>query len=226
MNNLLSKQYNKWFEDHDTLTLSYDQESRKSFYSFFNFETKGKKLLDVACGSGHDLKYYQDVMSCDVYGIDASDGEVELANKRLGKDAVKVGFSNSLPYEDASFDIVVSKYGAQTFEDIEAFYKEVTRVLKPGGHFVLLATHPMRHFCEKTEKPRNYFKKETVTSWIYNHTLPLQEISHTMNEYLSPFFFAHFILDQYIEEYDDISTEHVDNEKYPGYFIFRARKKI
>lgn len=225
MNNQLLKQYNEWSADHDVMTLRYDQESRKSFYSFMNFETKGKKLLDIACGSGHDLKHYRDVMGCDVWGVDASEGEAKLANKRLGEERVEVGYSYELPYEDNSFDIVVSKYASQTFEDIEAYLKEVNRVLKPGGYFVNLATHPMRHFLEKVEKPRNYFKKEIVTSWIYDHTLPLQEISHTFNEYFSPYFFKHFTLEQYIEEYDDISNEHVDGEKYPGYFIIRAKKK-
>lgn len=225
MNNQLSKQYNTWFTEHDEKTLKYDKESRKSFYSFINFETKGKKLLDIACGSGHDLQHYRDVLWCDVYGVDASEGEAGLANKRLGTDTVKIGYSHALPYEDNSFDIIVSKYAPQGFEDISLFYQEVNRVLKSGGYFLILTTHPMRHFLEKTEKPRDYFKREIVTSWIYDHTLPLKEYSHTMNDYFSPYFFKHFTLEQYIEEYDDISTEHVDNEKYPGYFIYRARKK-
>ena len=83
----------------------------------------------------------------------------------------------------------------------------------------------MRHFLEKTEKPRDYFKKEIVTSWIYDHALPLKEYSHTFNDYFSPLFFQYFNLEKYSEEYDEISTEHIDNEKYPGYFIYRAIKK-
>lgn len=225
MNNKPSKQYNNWADDHDRMTLKYDKESRKSFYSFFEFETKGKKLLDIACGSGHDLKYYKDILHCDAWGVDASEAEVALANDRLGVENVKVGFDYALPYEDKSFDIIVSKYAPQGFEDIAVFYKEVNRVLKQGGYFIILATHPMRHFLEKTEKPRDYFKKEIVTSWIYDHTLPLQEYSHTFNDYFSPFFFQNFDLEKYSEEYDDISTEHIDNERYPGYFIYRARKK-
>jgi ubiquinone/menaquinone biosynthesis C-methylase UbiE len=219
------KQYNAWATEHDQMTLKYDEASRKSFYSFFAFDTKGKKLLDVACGSGHDLEHYRNAMGCVVTGLDASEEETALANQRLGEGVVKVGYSYDMPFEDASFDIVVSKYALQTFEDIESFYREAVRVLKPGGHMVILATHPMRHFLEKTEKPRDYFKKEVVTSWIYEHTLPLQEISHTFNDYFSAFFFKHFDLEQYIEECDVASTEHIDNEIYPGYFIYRAQKK-
>ena len=221
-----SKEYNKWFEEHDWKTIKYDGQSRERFYSFFEFETKGKKLLDVACASGHDLKHYRDVMGCEVAGVDASDGEVELAHKRLGENVVKVGFSYDLPYDDASFDIVVSKYAPQAFESIADFYKEVDRVLKPGGYFIILTTHPMRHFLEKTNKPRDYFKKELVTSWIYEHTIPLTEWTHTINDYLSPFFFEKFTLEKF-QEYMDTPQciEYVDGEKYPGYFIMRAKKK-
>lgn len=227
MSTHITKQYNNWAEDHDWKTIKYDKQSRSSFYSFFEFETKGKKLLDIACASGHDLMYYQKVFGCDVYGVDASDAEVKLAQDRLQDEMkVKVGFSYGLPYEDASFDIVVSKYAPQNFEDIAEFYKEVERVLMPGGYFLILTTHPMRHFLEKTQKPRNYFEKEVVTSWIYEHTLSLQEVSHTMNEYFSGFFFEHFTLEKYLEETDTKECiEWVDNETYPGYFIYRAKKK-
>lgn len=226
MKTIQAKEYNNWFEEHDWKTVKYDGESRGRFYSFLNFETKGKSLLDIACGSGHDLMHYRDKFNCIVSGVDASDGEVELANKRLGNGVAKVGFSYDLPYEDQSFDIVVSKYAPQAFESIADFYKEVDRILKPGGYFVILTTHPMRHFLEKEAKPRDYFKTEIVTSWIYEHTLPLTEWAHTLNDYFSSFFFEKFKLEQF-QEYTDTPEciEQVDGEKYPGYFIIRAQKK-
>ena len=225
MNEKLLKQYNVWAESYDVNTMKYDKESRKNFYSFFEFETSGKKLLDIACGSGYDLIYYRDTLKADIYGVDASEEQVTLANKRLGENCVCVGYDYSLPYEDDSFDIIVSKYAPQGFEDIASFYKEVNRVLKPGGYFLILTTHPMRHFMEKTEKPRDYFKKEIVTSWIYDHTLPLKEYSYTLNDYLSPYFIQHFNLERFEEIGDDVSAESINNERYPAYFIYRARKK-
>lgn len=221
----ISKQYNNWAEDHDWMTLKYDQQSRKSFYSFISQDIKNKNLLDVGCGNGHDLVHYRDTLGAHVSGVDPSEKQVELANKRLNEDCVKVGYDQEIPFKDNSFDIIVSKWALQGFKDIPKFYQEAIRLLRPGGELVVLATHPMRHFLEKTEKPRDYFKKEIVTSWIYDHTLPLQEYSHTFNEYFSPLFFEHFELEKYSEEYDEISSEHIDNERYPGYFIYRARKK-
>jgi ubiquinone/menaquinone biosynthesis C-methylase UbiE len=219
-------QYNGWADEHDWKTLKYDKESRALFYSFLNFETKGKKLLDVACGSGHDLLHYRDSFGFEVRGIDASEKEVIFANKRLGEDAVKVGLSNAIPFGDKTFDVVVSKYAPQAFESIADFYKEVMRVLKPGGYFIILATHPIRHFLEKPERPRDYFKTEVVVSWIYEHTLPLKEWSHTFNDYFSNIFFDNFILEQFHEKADTKECiECIDGESYPGYFLFRAKKK-
>lgn len=224
MNTQVLKQYNQWADEHDWKTVKYDKESRKTFYSFLDFEVKGKKLLDIGCGSGYDLLHYKK-MGGNCYGVDASEAEVQIAQTRFPEEKIKLGYSYELPFENNSFDIIVSKYAAQTFEDIALFYKEVNRILKPGGYFVLLATSTMRHFLEKTGKQRDYFKKEVVTSWIYDHSLPLQEISHTMNDYLSDYFLENFILEKFIEEYDEVSTEHINNEKYPGYFIIKARKK-
>ena len=221
----ISKQYNNWAEDHDWMTLKYDQQSRKSYYSFIEKDLKNKNLLDVGCGNGHDLVYYRDVLGANISGVDPSEKQVALANERLGADFAKVGYDQEIPFSDNSFDILVSKWALQGFKDISKFYQEAIRILRPGGEMVVLATHPMRHFLEKTEKPRDYFKKEIVTSWIYDHTLPLQEYSHTMNDYFSPLFFENFVLEKYLEEYDEISSEHIDNERYPGYFIYRAIKK-
>jgi ubiquinone/menaquinone biosynthesis C-methylase UbiE len=222
-----AEQYNQWAEEHDALTLKYDGPSRASFYSLFTFETEGKKLLDIACGSGHDLKHYQDSMKCDSWGVDASEAEVKIANQRVGEGKVQLGHANALPYKNESFDIVTCKYAPQGFDSIADFYKETDRVLKSGGYLLILTTHPMRHFLEKVEKPRDYFKKEIVVSWIYDHTLPLQEYSHTMNDYLSSFFLERFSLEKYLEEFDPTGgcVQHVDGEKYPAYFLYRAKKK-
>lgn len=221
----IEKEYNKWADEHDNKTAQYDVESRELFYSFLDFETENKKLLDIACASGHDLQYYQDTLGCNVYGVDSSDEEIEIAKQRISSDKLFVSTADNLPFEDESFDIVVSKYAAQAFPDILKFYKDAQRVLKKNGYFVLLATHPMRHFLEKENKPRDYFSKEVVTSWIYDHTIPLSEYSHTLNDYLSDYFLSNFQLLSFLESKETPGAiDFIDNEIYPGYFIIKAKK--
>src|SRR4030095_12236079 len=56
-----------------------------------------------------------------------------------------------LPFDDASFDMVVCQFGVMFFPDRAAAYAEAPRVLRPGGHFVLHAgarrcVRPVGHF--------------------------------------------------------------------------------
>jgi ubiquinone/menaquinone biosynthesis C-methylase UbiE len=221
-----TKDYDQWAKEHDIKTLSYDDISRNAFYDQIDFKTKNMKLLDIACGPGHDLRFYRDTMGCDVYGVDSSEKEVTNAQKKIGKDNVRLGTADNLPFPDNNFDIVFCKYAPQAFEDIKLFYKEVLRVLKKGGIFMFLSTHPMRHFLEKQNKPRDYFKKEVVTSWIYEHTLPLKEYSHTLSDYLNPLYLENFQINHF-KEYQDspLAIDKIDNETYPGFFIIKSVKK-
>lgn len=54
---------------------------------------------------------------------------------RLKNVTFRQGDVGALPYEDGSFDIVLSLNGFQAFPDKEAAYREIFRVLKPGGTF-------------------------------------------------------------------------------------------
>ena len=134
--------------------------------------------------------------------------------------------SINVPFPDDFFDVVMSKWAFQTSEDIDSIYKEIVRVLKPGGYFIYLTSHPIRQFIEKKCKGKNYFKKEIVTSVFFDGQVVVKEPSHTLNEYLSRIFFENFILEVYEEGYDS-GAEKVDGDIYPSYFIIKAlRKKL
>ena len=46
-----------------------------------------------------------------------------------------------------------------------------------------------------------------------------------MNEYLSPFFFKHFKLESFYEDFDS-GSEKVDGDTYPSFFILKARRRV
>jgi SAM-dependent methyltransferase len=96
------------------------------------------KLLEVGCGAGRYtrafLHYRPDLQ---VYGCDIS--HVALAEARqadpAGRIEYKLGDALNLPYEDASFDIVVLFDVFEHVTDVGEAADEVARVLKPGGVF-------------------------------------------------------------------------------------------
>lgn len=97
------------------------------------------RLLDVGCGGGSHTAAFG-AAGWDVVGIDVSEAQLELARER-GCEVVQ-GSAESLPFEDASFDAVVSTWTHTDVDDWPAAAREMRRVLHPGGPFVYLGVHP------------------------------------------------------------------------------------
>jgi len=222
----LSKQYNnfaqRFSEIHDVGENS-NRDNRKFFYDKLDFIKPGMKVLDLACGDGLDLAYYKE-LGAEIYGLDASEELTKIARERLPGADIRVGLFESNPFEDNFFDVVLSKYAIQTSADIKPIFSEIKRVLKPGGILMYLVTHPLRQYLEKKNPAINYFEQRVVDCHILNDTIIVKEPTHTMNEYLSPEFLKSFDVQEF-EECWDAAAEQVDDRKYPGYFILRARKR-
>jgi len=100
----------------------------------------GCSILDLGCGTGHFSDYMQK-KGFNVTGIDPSEGMLDFARKNFPTVNFQKGYSTSLPFPDNSFDyllcIEVLRYLHP--DDVALSYKEIFRVLKPGGNF--LVTH-------------------------------------------------------------------------------------
>jgi ubiquinone/menaquinone biosynthesis C-methylase UbiE len=90
----------------------------------------GVRLLDVACGSGGVARLARS-MGAEVVGIDAAEELVDIAQLRNPDADIRVGSMFELPWEDESFDAVVSINGIWGGND-DAL-SEAHRVLRPGG---------------------------------------------------------------------------------------------
>ena len=106
------------------------------------------KLLEVPVGTGIlTMPLYQTLPRADITCLDYSPdmmGQAREKAERMGLQNVQFrqGDVGALPYEDSSFDIVLSLNGFHAFPDKEAAYRETFRVLKPGGY--LLRAYPLR----------------------------------------------------------------------------------
>lgn len=92
--------------------------------------------LDLSCGQG------QIVDLCNKFGaksigLDLSQSAVTTGG-RQGVSGLMVGNSQILPFADNSFDVVSNIGSLEHYFDMDAAVSEMTRVLKPGGHAVVL----------------------------------------------------------------------------------------
>ena len=99
------------------------------------------KLLEVPVGTGVlTMPIYKELPKADVTCLDYSADMMNAAKRKADAAGIqnitfRQGDVGALPFEDASFDIVLSMNGFHAFPDKEAAYRETFRVLKPGGTF-------------------------------------------------------------------------------------------
>ena len=81
-----------------------------------------------------------------IVGLDLSPGMLEVGKNKVSNKNLQstiemvVGDSENLPFEDNSFDAITVAFGVRNFENLEKGLKEIYRVLKPEGHFLVLET--------------------------------------------------------------------------------------
>ena len=103
----------------------------------------GRAALDLGCGEGRvarDLKAH----GYDVVGIDAAPTLVRLAQEADPGGEYRVADAAALPFEDASFDLVVAFNSLMDIDDMPSAVREAARVLEVGGRLCACITHPMR----------------------------------------------------------------------------------
>jgi cyclopropane fatty-acyl-phospholipid synthase-like methyltransferase len=110
--------------------------------------SRGKTLLDVACGAGGPALRIAAGTGCSVVGIDVHQDAVTTANSLAAQRglAERAGFratdaTGPLPFSDASFDAITCIDAINHFSDRPRVIAEWARLLKPGGR--LLFTDPI-----------------------------------------------------------------------------------
>lgn len=102
--------------------------------------TPGERLLDVAAGSGNvavrAATAGAEVVAADITPENFAAGREEAARAGVEVEWVE-GDAQSLPFEDESFEIVTSCFGALFAPDHQAVANELVRVCRPGGRVVM-----------------------------------------------------------------------------------------
>jgi SAM-dependent methyltransferase len=107
---------------------------------------KGKRLFDAGCGAGGFLVLAKE-RGADVDGLDATPELLDVARRRLPGVTLRQGEIESLPYDDASFDLVTGFNSFQYAANPVNALTEAKRVMRPGA-FAVVATWGKPEQCE------------------------------------------------------------------------------
>ena len=115
--------------------------------------TEGMKILELGCGNGrlwieNKAKLPAD---CEIILSDISEGMIRDVRREQSLQDDRFSFAafdcHAIPYEDASFDLVIANHVLFYCKDVDRVCSEVGRVLKPGGRFVC-GTYGVAHMQE------------------------------------------------------------------------------
>ncbi|WP_425045807.1 class I SAM-dependent methyltransferase [Primorskyibacter sp. S87] len=131
-------------------------------------ELKGKKILDIGCGSGAIAVLFAKVFeAAKVVGIDVEAPVCEVARRRVAKAGLEGTVEiiqvtpGPMPFDDEVFDVVFSKDSIIHIPDKVSLAAEVFRVLKPGGMFAA-SDWLTNHDGEMSPEMAHYVKMEDL----------------------------------------------------------------
>lgn len=174
----------------------------------------GSTVLDVACGTGH-VAIEAARAFCDVTGIDYVADLVATARDRAAAEGLTIDFQEAdaeqLPFEDGSFDYVVSAIGVMFTADHDRAAAELVRVCRPGGT-IGLANWTAEGFIGQVLKtvgthvppppvalpPTRWGNEEVVRDLLGDQVTDVRSETHVVTQrFLSEESFADFMLTYY-----------------------------
>jgi len=108
-----------------------------------------KKALDVGCGEGRFCRMLKP-HGVDVTGVDPTRALITAARSRDPAGAYLEAVAERLPFDDKSFDLVVSYLSLIDIPDIHAAIPEMARVLNPGGSLLIANLNSFNTACADT----------------------------------------------------------------------------
>lgn len=140
-----------------------------------------QQILDIATGTGDfALLLAKRLKPQHIVGADISEGMMAVGREKVKEEGLQnvISFQHEdcmqLSFPDGSFDAVTSSYGVRNFQNLDKGLQEMQRVLRPGGHLLIV---------ELTPPPRFPMKQ---LFWLYAHVvMPLlgRLISHDDSAY-------------------------------------------
>ena len=127
--------YNLYAKDYDFSLKFLNTFEKGKLFSLLG-DLKGKKVLDVGCGTGRILGELK-LFGAKITACDISSEMLAIAKRKYPEIEAVEADIEEMPFEDDTFDVVVATFVIVHLGDLELAFREVYRVLKEGGIFVL-----------------------------------------------------------------------------------------
>ena len=161
--------YARFYTDRDT-RLTHDFIARRARVEELleRHMREGQSVVDIGCGTGPMVEFLCE-RGLVYHGVDVAEPMLDSVREAFrdkpyaGRIHLKVGTSESVPYPDAQFDIVLGMGLLEYLDDMNPTFDEVARVLKPGG--IAILTIPNRQSLNRFMM-RNSQALTTAYHWL------------------------------------------------------------
>lgn len=155
---------------------------------------KNDRILDIGCGGGVNIEKFLKLTKNCVDGLDYSEISVKESIKRNRKaidekkcEIIKADVSD-MPIEDESYDLVSAFETIYFWPDIENTFKEVSRIIKPEGRFMIAqgtdGNHPDDKLWLKTIEGMSVYTADKLEKYLLNAGFKSVEIFKKENDYI------------------------------------------
>lgn len=106
----------------------------------------GKRVLDLACGTGRWLQKCVDMGLEFSVGVDISPSMLAIASTKAGvSQRIALADCSELPFGDGVFDLAICSFAIWHVQNVNLLAQELARVTKPGATVLLSDVHPEAH---------------------------------------------------------------------------------
>jgi len=136
------------------------------------------QVLEIACGTGRVTNHLVKVLAKDglLIATDLNTGMLEIAKEKITDNKIRWQVANAeeLPFDDAAFDHVICQFGVMFFPDKLKAFREVYRVLQPGGTFLFNTWDDLKH------NPTSLLVQEVMAE-VFKETVPefMERVPHS-----------------------------------------------
>lgn len=132
---------------------------------------EGEKVLDLGCSRGFYVKAMEDYTG-GVIGVDISEDSL----KKAVTPKVEYGDITNLDFAEGSFDKVYSLHTIEHLPDLEQFFTEVARVLKPGGTAIIIYPWELFQGMQAIGAAIRQYRNPLLAREIHRHRLTPKSI--------------------------------------------------